>query len=88
MALYRIAAETGGDLIVDRTRVRFQTAMTAMLRTGKLSKSADVPFMVHVIYLTMAGTLRGHLESNAPPRTTKKLREHLAKLLLAYCVAM
>ena len=88
VALYRIAAEAGGDLIVDRTRERFQAAMTAMLRTGKLPISTDVPFMVHVIYLTMAGTLRGHLESNAPPRTTKKLREHLAKLLLAYCRAM
>ena len=88
MALYRIAAESGGDLVVDRTRKRFQAAMTAMLRTGNLPVSADVPFMVHVIYLTMAGTLRGHLESNAPPRTTLKLREHLAKLLLAYCRAM
>ena len=88
VALYRIAAEMGGDLIVDRTRERFQAAMTAMLRTGKLPISADVPFMVHVIYLTMAGTLRGHLESNAPSRTTNKLREHLARLLLAYCRAM
>ena len=66
VALYRIAAETGGDLVVDRTRKRFQAAMTAMLRTGNLPVSADVPFMVHVIYLAMAGTLRGHLESNAP----------------------
>ncbi len=88
VALYRIAAEPGGDLIIARTRSRFQAAMTAMLRTAKLPLSADVPFMVHVIYLTMAGTLRGHLESNAPPRTTKKLREHLAKLLVAYCSAM
>ncbi len=88
VALYRIAAERGGDLIVDRTRQRFQAAMTAMLRTGKLPVSADVPFMVHVIYLIMAGTLRGHLESNAPPRTSMKLRVHLAKLLLAYCGAM
>ncbi len=88
VALYRIAAEAGGGLIVERTRQRFQAAMTAMLRTGKLAVSADVPFMVHMIYLTVAGTLRGHLESNAPPKTTKKLREHLAKLLLAYCRAM
>ena len=88
VALYRIAAEAGGYLIVRRTRKRFEAAMTAMLQTARLPVSADVPFMVHVIYLTMAGTLRGHLESNAPPRTTKKLREHLAKLLLAYCRAM
>ena len=88
VALYKIAAAAGGELIVDRTRKRFESAMTAMLQTAKLPISADVPFMVHVIYLTMAGTIRGHLESNAPLRTTKKLREHLAKLLLAYCRAM
>ncbi len=88
VALYRIAAEAGGALIVNRTRERFEAAMTAMLQTANLPVSADVPFMVHVVYLTMAGTLRGHLESNAPRRMTRKLREHLAKLLLAYCRAM
>ena len=88
VALYRIAAEAGGDLIVARTRKRYEAAMTAMLRTAKLPVSADIPFMVHVIYLTMAGTLRGHLESSAPLKMTTKLREHLARLLLAYCRAM
>lgn len=88
VALYKIAAEAGGDLIVQRTRKRYETAMTAMLQTASLPASADVPFMVHVIYLIMAGTIRGHLESNAPVRTTTKLREHLAKLVVAYCRAM
>lgn len=88
VALYRIAAEAGGNLILERTRKRYETAMTAMLQTANLPASADVNYMVHMIYLTMAGTLRGHLESNAPPRMTKKLREHLAKLLVAYCRAV
>jgi AcrR family transcriptional regulator len=88
VALYQIAAEAGGNLLVMRTRKRYEAALTAMLQTAHLPVSADVNFMVHMIYLTMAGTLRGHLESNAPPRTTKKLREHLAKLILAYCRAM
>ena len=88
IALYRIAADTGGSLIVERTRKRYETAMIAMLQTASLPVSADVNFMVHMIYLTMAGALRGHLESSAPPRLTRKLREHLAKLLIAYCSAM
>jgi AcrR family transcriptional regulator len=88
VALYRIAAEVGGDVIVQRTRRRFEAAMTAMLQTARLQKSADVRFMVHMIYLTMAGTLRGHLEGNAPAKMTKMLREHLARLVLAYCRAM
>ena len=88
VALYRIAAESGGNAIVNRTRKRYEAAMIAMLQTARLPPGADVNFMVHVIYLTMAGTLRGHLESNAPPRMTGKLREHLAKLVLAYCNAV
>lgn len=88
VALYKIAAESGGSLIVERIRKRYEVAMTAMLQTAKLPASADVRFMVHTIYLTMAGTLRGHLESQAPPRMTVKLREHLAKLIVAYCKAM
>lgn len=88
VALYRIAGEAGGDRIVSRTRKRYEAAMIAMLQTAKLPASADVSFMVHMIYLTMAGSLRGHLESRAPQSMTKKLREHLAKLVLAYCKAM
>jgi AcrR family transcriptional regulator len=88
VALYRIAAEVGGSLIVDRTRKRYEAAMTVMLKTASLPVSADVNFMAHMIYLTMAGTLRGHLESNAPLRMTRKLREHLAKLVLADCRAL
>ena len=88
VALYRIAAESGGSLIVNRTRKRYEAAMTAMLQTAELPVSADVSFMVHMIYLTMAGTIRAHLESHAPLKTTKKLREHLAKLVVAYCEAM
>lgn len=88
VALYRIAAEAGGNLILERTRKRYETAMTAMLQTANLPASADVNYMVHMIYLTMAGTIRGHLESSAPPKMTRKLREHLAKLLVAYCKAV
>ncbi len=88
IALYRIATEVGAGLILARIQKRAQLAITAMLQTAKLAASADVPFMVHMIYLTMAGTLRGHLEGDAPPKVTRKLRAHLSTLLLAYCKAM
>ncbi len=88
LALYSIAAEVGGSLIVDRIRRRFLSSITAMLQTAALPSSADVSFMADMIFQTMAGTLRGHLESNAPPRLTKKLREHLSRMILAYCKAV
>jgi AcrR family transcriptional regulator len=88
LALYRVAAEAGGSVILDRMQKRSLVAMTNMLQTAHLPASADVNYMVRMIYLTMAGTLRGHLESNAPLRMTSKLREHLTKLVIAYCRAM
>lgn len=88
LALYSIAAEVGGSLIVERIRRRFLGSIGAMLQTAPLPASADVNFMADMIFQTMAGTLRGHLESNAPLRMTKKLREHLTRMVLAYCQAM
>lgn len=88
VALYRIAAEVGGRLIAERTQKRYEAAVTAMLQTANLRASADVTFMAHMIYLIMAGSLRGHLESNAQLRATQKLREHLTKLVTAYCRAV
>ncbi len=88
VVLYRIAAESGGAAVVEGARRRFEAAMTAMLQTANLAKSADIPFMVHMIYLTMAGTFRAHLESCAPPARTRKLREHLTALIAAYCKAI
>ena len=88
LALYGIAADVGGSLIVDRVRRLFLSSITAMLQTASLPPSADVSFMADMIVQTMAGTLRGHLENNAPPRLTKKLREHLGRMISAYCKAI
>lgn len=47
--------------------------------------SADLKYMTHMIFLTLAGTIRGHLEVSPSPRAVPQLREHLANLILAYC---
>ena len=85
VALYRIAAEPGGSLIVDRIRRRYEDAMLAMFQTARMPASADLKYMTHMIFLTLAGTIRGHLETSPSPRAVRELREHLAKLILAYC---
>ena len=85
VALYRIAAEPGGSLIVDRIRRRYEDAMLAMFQTARMPASADLKYMTHMIFLTLAGTIRGHLETSPSPRAVRQLREHLAKLILAYC---
>ena len=40
VALYRIAAEPGGSLIVDRIRLRYEEAMLAMFQTARMPVSA------------------------------------------------
>ena len=85
VALYRIAAEPGGSLIVDQIRRRYEDAMLAMFQTARMPASADLRYMTHIIFLTLAGTIRGYLESSPSPKAVRQLREHLAKLILAYC---
>jgi AcrR family transcriptional regulator len=88
VALYRVASEVGANAVVDGIRERSQGAIVALLRTAKLPATADVPFMAYIIFLTVAGVMRGQLESGAPANTTRKLREHLTRLVLAYCEAV
>lgn len=88
IALYRIAAEVGGDLIVDRFRIRCQDAIAAMLRSASLRPAADLAYTANIVFLTMAGVLRGYLESGAPCLRDRQLREHLALLTCAYCEAV
>ena len=58
VALYRISAEVGGDLIVDHFRSRCQNAIAAMLRSAFLRPSADLEYAANIVFLTMAGVLR------------------------------
>ncbi len=91
VAFYRISAQVGGDLIVDRFRSRCQNAIAAMLRSAFLRPSADLEYAANaanLVFLTMAGVLRGYLESGAPRTRDKQLREHHATLTCAYCEAV
>jgi AcrR family transcriptional regulator len=88
VALYRIAGELGGDLIVDRFRNRCERAIAAMLQSANLNQFADIKLVSGMIFLTMAGVLRGYLEKNASIRNDHKIREQLTKLLYAYCSSL
>lgn len=88
VALYRVASEVGANAISEGIRKRCQDAIAAMLQTARLPASADVGYMAFVIFLTMAGVMRGQLESGAPASSTRKLKEHLTRMLLSYCQAV
>ncbi len=88
LALYRIAGEPGGDVIVKRIRQRYEAAISAMFQTARLPASVDVKYMTQMVFMTMSGVIRGHLESKPSLRATNMLKEHLSKLVLAYCEAL
>ena len=84
VALYRIAGGLGGDLIVDRFRNRCEQAIADMLRSEPIKRHRDMRFAAQMIFLTMAGVLRGYLENSAPSRNDTRLREQLTQLVCAY----
>jgi AcrR family transcriptional regulator len=88
VAMYKISGEPGGSEIVMRVRRRYEAAMLAMFQTARFRSSSDVKFMTHMIFLTMAGTIRGHLEIGGSGKATRLFREHLKALVLAYCLAV
>ncbi len=49
VALYKVAAELGAGAIIERIRLRYEAAITGMLQTANLSRSAEIPFVVHMI---------------------------------------
>ena len=59
--------------------------MLAMFQTAQFPDSVDLKYMTHIVLLTLAGTIRAHLESSPAPKAVGQLRKHLAKLILAYC---
>lgn len=85
VALYRIFTLMHGSSNVSKVRQRCRTAITRMLQTAALPASADVQYMARMIYLAMAGTVHGQLESSQIPRTIHKLQDHLTRLVVSYC---
>ena len=84
-ALYLIFKQMREISNVSGVRRRCQTAITFMLQTAALPAPADVRYMARIIYLAMAATVHGHLESSSLPSTTHKLRNHLTRLVVGYC---
>ena len=87
-ALYRIAAEVGGSILVKRTGRRSGKALEAMLRTAPDAASHDEKFAVQMMVVTMAGVTRSVLEAGASPAMVRKLRDHLVLLCQSYIAAV
>jgi AcrR family transcriptional regulator len=88
VALFRVAADVSGHLVVKRATQRLRKALGAMLETAPDLQSPPDKFAVEVMLASISGAMRSALEAEASPPLMRKLREHLVLLCQAYMAAV
>src|SRR4029077_6819085 len=87
VALYKIAPDVGGPVLVKRVFQRLQKAIEAMLETAPDMKSQPDKFAVKMVLAAMSGAMRSVLEAGASLAMMRKMKEHLVLLCQSYLVA-
>ena len=87
VALYQIAPDVGGPVLVKRVFQRLQKAIEAMLETAPDMKSQPDKFAVKMMLAAMSGAMRSVLEAGASPAMMRKMKEHLVLLCQSYLAA-
>ena len=83
-ALYVIAAERGGAVLVARINARMVGAIAAMLATASDAHFADPGLTAAISLSAIVGPVRTLLEGNAPPAFEAALEQETTLLLTAY----
>src|ERR1700722_2278568 len=87
VALYKVAADVGGPVLIKRIHQRLRKAVEALLATATDIESAPDKFVVDTMLSAMAGAMRALLESGPSPATVRKAREQLVLLCQSYMAA-
>jgi AcrR family transcriptional regulator len=87
-ALYQIAADVGGPVLVKRSGQRSRKALEAMLKTAPDTVFPPDRFAVETMFSAMTGATRSVLEAGASPAMVQKLRHHLVLLCQSYMDAV
>jgi AcrR family transcriptional regulator len=87
-ALYRIAGDVGGPVLVKRINQRWQRALLAAVGTASDAVVEQAPFAIQLMVAAMAGATRAVLEAGASPPMVRKLRDHLVLLCQSYMAAI
>src|SRR5262249_10412548 len=88
LALYQIAPDVGGPILVKRAGHRFRKAIKAMLETAPDTESPPDKFAIDMMCAAMSGAMRHALETGASPAMVRKLRHHLVLLCQSYMSAV
>jgi AcrR family transcriptional regulator len=84
VALYQVAADVGGPVLIKRTNQRSRKTVEAMLETASDIKSPPDKFAIDIMLSAMAGAMRSLLEAGPSPATVRKAREQLVLLCQSY----
>ena len=84
LALYSIASELDGEVLVRRIGMRGRNALSAMLETAPGIRFENVQFTAMMVFAAMANATRAVLEAGASPRMVRMLRRELVLLCHGY----
>jgi len=87
-ALYQISTEMGGPALVAKMQSRSLKALKDMIDTAPDVAAKPEPFIIQMIYTSMASAMRMVLEAGAAPIMVRKLRMHLVLLCQGYMSAV
>lgn len=87
-ALYAVAEEHGGAVLVARARKRMHKAVALMLGSAPDSHFDELNTVSFLTMSAMIGPVQALLEEEESPEITEALRTHLCKLVLAYLLSV
>jgi AcrR family transcriptional regulator len=86
-ALYAVAAEVGGEAIVNRMAMRSQLALCGMLATASDCRFQSPAVIAFMISTAAVGPVQALLASNSPPEFAATVRAHLKTMMMSYLKA-
>jgi AcrR family transcriptional regulator len=87
VALYRVATDVGGPVLIKRVSQRTRKAVEAMLETAPDIKAPPDKTAIETMLSAMGGAMRSLLESGPSPSTIRRVREQLVLLCQSYIAA-
>src|ERR1039458_7982893 len=84
LALYSIASELDGEVLVRRIGTRGRNALATMLETAPGGGFENVQFTVMMLFAAITNATRAVLESGASPKMVRMLRRELVLLCHGY----
>jgi len=87
VALYKVAPDVGGMVLVKRATERMRKAIVRMLESAPDINSSPDEFAIRMMLAAMSGAMRWVLEAGGAPAMMRKLREQLVVLCQSYMMA-